>query len=103
MVSDELGKQLHNRATRGEALSTEEQAQLDAWYAEQDRVEAVLLQRTASSVSQTSLQTEIDSILHQITSAAQRIQDIAHQNELLRDEIARFRRQLLQQATVQVA
>ena len=98
MVSDELGKQLHDRATRGEALTIEEQAQLEAWYAEQDRVEAVLLQRTASSVSQTSLQTKIDSILHQITSAAQRIQDIAHQNELLRDEIARFRRQLLQQA-----
>lgn len=102
MVSDELGKQLHDRATRGEALSIEERAQLEAWYAEKDRAE-VLLQRTASSVSQTSLQTEIDSVLHQITSAAQRIQDIAHQNELLRGEIARFRRQLLQQASVQVA
>ena len=66
-------------------------------------MEAVLLQRTASSVSQTPLQTEIDRVLHRITSAAQRIQDIAQQNEALRDEIARFRRQLMQQATVQVA
>ena len=40
MVSDELGKQLHDRATRGEALSPEEQAQLKDWYATQDRAEA---------------------------------------------------------------
>jgi hypothetical protein len=32
MVSDELGKQLHDRATRGQDLSLEEQAQLAAWY-----------------------------------------------------------------------
>ncbi len=103
MVSDELGKQLHDRATRGDALSIEEQAQLATWYGEQDREEALMLQHDTSAESQTSLQTEIDRILHQITSAAQRIQDIARQNEVLRGEIARFRRQLLQQATVQVA
>jgi len=40
MVSDEIGKQLHNRATRGEVLSAEEQAHLEEWYATQDRAEA---------------------------------------------------------------
>lgn len=40
MVPDELGKQLHDRVTRGEALTAEEQAQLEDWYATQDRAEA---------------------------------------------------------------
>lgn len=39
MVSDKLGEQLHDRATRGEALSEEEQAQLEDWYRTQDRAE----------------------------------------------------------------
>ncbi len=39
---------LHDKATRGESLSAGEQAQLDAWYAEQDQAEAHLLTATAS-------------------------------------------------------
>jgi len=103
MVSDELGKQLHNQKTRGETLSTEEQVQLNAWYEEQDRVETLILQHHVPTESRSSLQTEIDRVLHQITGAAKHIQDIARQNEVLREEIQRFRRQLTQQATVQVA
>ena len=36
MSTDELAKQLHDKATRGIALSTADQAKLDAWYAQQD-------------------------------------------------------------------
>ncbi len=43
MVSDNVGQRLHDRATRGESLSSEEQAQLNEWYAEQDRAEAKML------------------------------------------------------------
>lgn len=45
MVFDELGKQLHDCATRGEVLSVKEQAQLNAWYEEQDRATNSLLHK----------------------------------------------------------
>lgn len=46
MESDKIGKRLHDRATRGEALSEEEQTQLEEWYAMQDRAEAEELSLT---------------------------------------------------------
>ncbi|OQX00772.1 MAG: hypothetical protein BWK73_47700 [Thiothrix lacustris] len=42
-VSDDLGKSLHDRATRGYPLSDEEGAQLQCWYDEQDAEEAAML------------------------------------------------------------
>ncbi|MEJ5312493.1 MAG: hypothetical protein WHX52_22230 [Anaerolineae bacterium] len=103
MVSDALGKQLHNRVTRGETLSEEEQAQLEAWYDKQDREETLMLQRDAPAENQDSLQADIDRILYRIGNTARQIQNISQQNEVLREEIMRFRRQLAQQATVQFA
>ena len=103
MVSDASGKQLHNRATRGEALSEEEQAQLNAWYDEQDREEMMMLRRDTPVEDQDSLQADIDSVLYRIGNTAKRIKSISQQNEVLREEIMRFRRQLAQQATVQIA
>ena len=43
MVSDDFIKQLHDRATRGEILSAEEQKQLENWYASQDSAESKAL------------------------------------------------------------
>jgi len=59
MVSDELGKQLHDRATRGQDLSPEEQAQLVAWYAAQDRAEMADLGLPAAEHTE-SLQAQIN-------------------------------------------
>ena len=42
-VADDLGKALHDRATRGLPLSGEERAQLQRWYDEQDAEEAAML------------------------------------------------------------
>jgi hypothetical protein len=42
-VSDDLGKSLHDRATRGYPLSDEERTQLQRWYDEQDAEEAAML------------------------------------------------------------
>ena len=39
VVDEELGRQLHDRATRGEELSKEDQMLLEAWYEAQDHVE----------------------------------------------------------------
>lgn len=43
MMDDELARQLHDRATRGEELSPAEKAHLDDGYARQDEEEARLL------------------------------------------------------------
>jgi hypothetical protein len=43
MISDDTVKQLHDRFTRGEPLSAEEQARLEEWYAEQDTAENHIL------------------------------------------------------------
>jgi peptidoglycan hydrolase CwlO-like protein len=101
MVSDELGKQLHDRATRGEALSVEERAQLEDWYATQDRAEADQLGLTATAETVDSLQTQIDSALAQLATITRRIQEIAEENKALRREITALCRQLAQQDSLQ--
>jgi peptidoglycan hydrolase CwlO-like protein len=98
MVSDKLGKQLHDLATRGKALSAEEQVQLEAWYAAQDRAEMDELGLAAATEIEASLQAQVDSALAQLGAATKRIQEIAQENRGLRHEIAVLRRQLAQRA-----
>ena len=43
MNSNDVGERLHDRATRGEVLTAEEQVQLNGWYALRDRNEAAML------------------------------------------------------------
>jgi peptidoglycan hydrolase CwlO-like protein len=101
MVSDELGKQLHDRATRGETLSVEEQRQLDMWYTAQDYAEMAMLNLDTATKNVTSLQTQVDSVLIQLGIVTKRIQEIAEENESLRKEVAIFRRKLAQQMVIQ--
>jgi hypothetical protein len=96
MTSDEFGKQLHDRATRGETLSLEEQAQLEEWYAAQDRAEAADLGLTVSAETITVLQAQVASALEQLAVVVQRIQEITKENQALRHEISRLRQQLAQ-------
>ena len=91
MVSDELGKQLHDRATRGETLSAEEQRQLDIWYTAQDYAEMAMLTLDTATKTVTSLQTQVDSVLIQLGIVTKQIQEIAEENEVLRKEVAIFR------------
>ena len=102
MVSDELGKQLHDRATRGEALSAQERASLETWYAAQDRAELDALDLTTPETV-TILQAQVDSVLEQLEAAARRIQELAQENDRLRGEIATLHRRLAQQASVRAA
>ena len=101
MISDELGKQLHDRATRGESVSEEEQGQLDVWYAAQDRTEMEALDLTAATEAVELLQAQVDSVLVQLGTVTKRIQEIAEENQVLRKEIAMFRCQLAQQMVTQ--
>jgi peptidoglycan hydrolase CwlO-like protein len=102
MISDELGKQLHDRATRGETLSAQERASLETWYAAQDRAEMTALNLTTPETVAV-LQAQVDSVLEQLETAAKRIQELARENDRLRSEIAVLHRRLAQQAAVRAA
>jgi len=102
MVNDEIGKQLHDRATRGEDLSKEDLILLDAWYEAQDRKEMESLNLAVTDEAKTAkLQKEIDSVLIQVRTVTKRIQEITRENDVLRHEIAKMHHQLTQQVVMQ--
>ena len=101
MVSDDLGRQLHDRATRGELLSVEEQSLLKDWYVLQDSAESDALNLNKDTLA--TLQTQVEEALTQLTIVTKRIQEVASENKALKREIVELRRQLVYQPTVQLA
>ena len=100
MPTDAVGKQLHDKATRGLPLSAREQAQLDAWYAGQDKEEDALLGPSNSSPQHATLQTQVETALTQLLTVTQRIQELTAQNDAVRREIAVLQRQLAHTPTL---
>jgi hypothetical protein len=94
MSPDNRLQQLHDKATRGAALSAEEQAQLTAWYAEQDQQEDVLLKSTGASQYLAVLHTQVETALAQLLTVTRHIQQLTANNEIVRREIAVLQRQL---------
>lgn len=94
MISDQLGVSLHDKATRGMALSELEQQQLEQWYAEKDGEDSSILAKP-TSFSDTSLQTKIDATLMQIGVMAKRLQEMVLENQSIRQEISALRQQLI--------
>jgi hypothetical protein len=95
MVSDEIGMQLHERETIGEPLTAQEKAQLEAWYAQKDVAEAVML--AADQVPLPNLvvlQDQVDTFISQLTVGVQELQQITQENKSLREEIAEIKQQL---------
>ena len=101
MVSDDLGRQLHDRATRGELLSVEEQSLLKDWYVLQDSAESDALNLNKDTLA--TLQTQVEEALTQLTIVTKRIQEVASENKALKREIVELHRQLVYQPTVQLA
>ncbi len=99
---EELGQQLHDRATRGETLSPQEQKQLDAWYAAMDRAEIADL-GLGEETGDEPLVARIDATLAEIAKVTQRIRDLDTQTRTLRRENAALRLRLTRQASTQRA
>jgi hypothetical protein len=96
-------KQLHDKATRGEGLSAEEQARLENWYALQDQIEGQTLGLPTHEKTATTLQAQVEAALTQLMTVTNRIQQVAAENEALRRKITALRRQLAGSATLQPA
>jgi hypothetical protein len=94
-------QQLHDRATRGETLSAEEQAQLKEWYARLDREEAAILQSAALPSSLALLHTQIETALGQLATLTQRIQALTGENAAVRQEIVSLQVRLARTSTPQ--
>jgi hypothetical protein len=95
MISDDLGKVLHDKATRGITLSAEEQVQLQSWYDEQDAQEVAMYAAVPEVTGVAILQAQIDATLTQLISMTRRIQAVMLENKALRQEIEGLRRQLI--------
>jgi len=88
MDANQLGMHLHDRSTRGESLTPEETLILETWYAQQDAIEhEQLIPQTASTANLAALQIQIETSLSQLTSVTQRIQQIASENDTLRQRV----------------
>src|SRR5262249_45960465 len=97
IMTDEQLQRLHDRATRGDLLTDEEQAALDEWYAQQDQAESQFLQALASPVSLANLEAQVTAAVTRLESVTQRIRDPLAPNADLRREIARLQHQLAEQ------
>src|SRR4051812_2310152 len=101
MPTDDVLRELHDRATRGEGLSPTERASLDAWYAEHDRDEAAALAGMASAQALTALHVQVESAAAQLITASHRLQSLSAENERLRREITVLQNQVTQRSTAQ--
>lgn len=96
MIPDEQGKQLHDRCTRGESLTAEEQRQLDDWYSAQDRAELDALSRVTGTPDLSELQSQVNRALTQLAATVEHVKALSEENEILRQEINRIRQQIAQ-------
>ncbi len=84
MSDDEHILKLHDRATRGEALSPDEQVLLDQWYAAQDRAPSELPGLDAVDEALADVQAEIAALLENCASLTQRIRELSQSNDIQR-------------------
>lgn len=101
MIADSLGQELHDRSTRGELLSAEEQVQLERWYEDQDDLERKILSPSAAEKTTDKLQSKIEVTLTQLITTTNRIREVASENESLRQEINGLRHQLADSSPIQ--
>ncbi len=101
MLTDEVGKQLHDKATRGKTLTFKEHKLLERWYDEQDKAESKSLYLSVDVESEQTLQRQIELTLIKIESATDQIHKLANENQSLRNDITRIHRQLSEKTMAQ--
>ena len=94
ILYDEIGRQLHDRSTRGKELTSEKRRLLEEWYEQQDNAESRLLHKDDDLRTEKILRTQIDPILIRISTAAEQIHKLTDENRVLRKNIAKLHRRL---------
>ena len=96
-------QQLHDRATRGEALSATDRTNLDAWYAQLDREKMAANAMARPPANLATLQAQIDGALVQLATVTGRVQTLAAENAIVRQEISSLKLLLAQKTNPQPA
>lgn len=94
MIPDEVGRQLHDRRTRGETLSHGERLELDRWYGDQDEAGDRELSAVDSASPTDALADEIEAVTSQLAIVTRDIQQTARESAALRRETDGLRQQL---------
>lgn len=103
MTEEQTGPQLHDRATRGETLSEEEQTRLARWYHEEDEREVKRLGLDRPEGELPDLSVRIEASLVQIRSLTEQLHELSAQNDGLRRDILMLRREVAQRTSTQPA
>lgn len=101
MLTDEIGRHLHDKATRGKSLTSEEHILLEKWYDENDSAESESLNLNVDLKTEHTLQKQIDLILIKIEAATGHIQKLTNENRLLRNDITNLHKQLSERTMAQ--
>ena len=102
-MSSEVFQALHDKRTRGLTLSAEEQARLDAWYAEQDTDENAALASASASPVLTRMQAQVEAINTELQTVTQHIQKVTAENSRIRDEIIKLQTEATKRSKAQTA
>lgn len=94
MIPDDIGQKLHDRATRGENLTAEEQESLRHWYARHDQEEAAQLGAAPAPSRLAELQARVQQATAQVVAQARHIEALTADNAQLRQEVASLQRLL---------
>jgi len=87
MIDHQLGMELHQKRFKGAQLTEQEEAQLTAWYAQEDESETNLLKVTVPEKSIIEqLRQQINDVLTQLAKLSQNIQIVAAENDKIRKE-----------------
>ena len=95
MVSDKIGLQLHDKFTRGLALSENEKQTLESWYTQKDLAERTqILKTTAEHVGENTLQQAIAEAHQRLVYLTERLQTTELENEQISLENRHLREKL---------
>jgi len=97
-MTDEQLQQLHDRATRGDQLTADEQRELDAWYVRQDQAESQQLSIPIDPTTPVDLREQVAAAAGQLESVTRHIREVMADNQHLREEIVALQRRLAQVA-----
>ena len=100
MPDKNIAEALHDKSTRGGALTEAEQAALETGYAREDAEEAAqLAASSAPSPALATLRAEVAAATRQLNGITQRIQTQSDENEKLRQENAALSQRLIENSS----